>query len=630
MKLELIDVMGSDQAIEEAARTSYGKGTRKTSETRGLIRYLMRMCHTSPFEQCEMKFLIECSMDTWRQVIRHRTACLAEGTDIYFDLPGGIKRRGNQLYKLKIEDLYRKIKEPNNKIRNMNLRYLNEDNNKIQHTNIVDVFKNGLKPVFRITLSDGKSIEATNCHKFLFDDGWNTFYKKAGLVEVNGKAVFNNENYFIYANGISIEEPTLYQDKEWLNNQYNILKRKIEDIAADCGVSYHTIRKWIRKYSIQHDKGGRSKEPWNKNKKYSLGPRELSEKWIEANKKARGGSASNFWKGGVSKDRQSIGRWTTQVAHKIHKSNNWTCQLCGERDSVLNAHHIIPVWADISLAKDESNLTTLCESCHKKVNHNELDYVDKFGKKLTKKYIKKPRVAWNKMTKAKLVKVEKIEFVGEKETYDIEVSGPHHNFIANGIVTHNSVNEYSTRYSVALDNKTIAGTDWRLQSTTNNQGSEDGYLVWPEEGYELEQALYNTPEEYLAEVEGTFHEVSDDVYQERLKFGVAREQARKDLPLSTYTRAFWKNDLHNILHFLRLRLDSHAQLEIRQIAQEMAKHVKERFPLTWEAFEDYRLNSISLSGPELLALRDNDYSKLSKRELSELQEKKKLIYGETE
>jgi thymidylate synthase (FAD) len=86
------------------------------------------------------------------------------------------------------------------------------------------------------------------------------------------------------------------------------------------------------------------------------------------------------------------------------------------------------------------------------------------------------------------------------------------------------------------------------------------------------------------------------VYEERLAAGIAREQARKDLPLSTYTEAYWKIDLHNLLHFLALRMDSHAQLEIRRYAETIGQQiVQPLFPLVWEAFVDYRLEAMRLT-----------------------------------
>ena len=86
------------------------------------------------------------------------------------------------------------------------------------------------------------------------------------------------------------------------------------------------------------------------------------------------------------------------------------------------------------------------------------------------------------------------------------------------------------------------------------------------------------------------------MYQQRLELGVAREQARKDLPLSTYTEAYWKIDLHNLLHFLELRMDVRAQWEIRQYAATIGREiVQPLFPLVWEAFVDYRQEALHLS-----------------------------------
>jgi len=87
------------------------------------------------------------------------------------------------------------------------------------------------------------------------------------------------------------------------------------------------------------------------------------------------------------------------------------------------------------------------------------------------------------------------------------------------------------------------------------------------------------------------------------EFGLAKELARAVLPVSLYTQWVWKIDLHNLMHFLGLRLDAHAQYEIRVFAEAMAQFVRAWAPLSWEAFEDYRLHAASLSRQELHALR---------------------------
>ncbi|MDX1966696.1 MAG: FAD-dependent thymidylate synthase [Planctomycetaceae bacterium] len=146
-----------------------------------------------------------------------------------------------------------------------------------------------------------------------------------------------------------------------------------------------------------------------------------------------------------------------------------------------------------------------------------------------------------------------------------------------------NVNEYSTRYSVAIDAMQVTPADhWRSQAQDNRQGS----------GAALSLDVGQT----LTEAERALHEQARRVYEERLAAGVAREQARKDLPLSTYTEAYWKVDLHNLLHFLRLRMDNHAQEEIRDYATTIGREIVQRlFPIAWEAFEDYRLQGDTLS-----------------------------------
>ena len=146
-----------------------------------------------------------------------------------------------------------------------------------------------------------------------------------------------------------------------------------------------------------------------------------------------------------------------------------------------------------------------------------------------------------------------------------------------------SVNEYSTRYSEAIDAKAkTEPSKWRTQSKTNKQGSSE-YLP-----IDIGASL--------SEGEVRFHQAADDLYQGRLAAGVAREQARKDLPLSTYTEAYWKTNLHNLMHFLDLRMDAHAQSEIREFANVIGEQIVSVWcPETWDAFKSYRLNAMTLS-----------------------------------
>lgn len=168
-----------------------------------------------------------------------------------------------------------------------------------------------------------------------------------------------------------------------------------------------------------------------------------------------------------------------------------------------------------------------------------------------------------------------------------------------------NVNEYSTRYSHAIDvmDKTDP-KEWRTQAKSNKQGSGD-YLAddaWPQD-FTTRGGL--TAGEYLSKREKYLQEHAKQVYEERLKFGVAKEQARKDLPLSNYTQAVWKIDLHNLLHFLSLRMDPHAQKEIRDYAVIIGEEiVKYLLPMTWGAFVDYRLEAMILSKRDIQILKE--------------------------
>jgi thymidylate synthase (FAD) len=150
-----------------------------------------------------------------------------------------------------------------------------------------------------------------------------------------------------------------------------------------------------------------------------------------------------------------------------------------------------------------------------------------------------------------------------------------------------NVNEYSTRYSIAIDAAQKTNPEeWRLQATSNRQGSE-GSL-------EIEKGKSFT------ERETELHDLTRKVYNERIEAGIAREQARKDLPLSTYTEAYWKIDLQNLLHFLALRMENHAQLEIRAYASIIGNEIVSRWcPVVWDAFKDYQFGAMELSRQEI-------------------------------
>lgn len=162
-------------------------------------------------------------------------------------------------------------------------------------------------------------------------------------------------------------------------------------------------------------------------------------------------------------------------------------------------------------------------------------------------------------------------------------------FVARQWIRHRTanVNEYSGRYSEMKDEFYLPAADQvRPQSSLNKQGRAEEPL----------------PDDVAQGIIATMRESQERQYAEYqafLEMGLAREIARATLPVSNYTEWYWKIDLHNLFHFLRLRIDPHAQYEIRVYGEAMANIVRQVVPVAWEAFEDYMLRSMKFSSPEL-------------------------------
>ena len=178
-----------------------------------------------------------------------------------------------------------------------------------------------------------------------------------------------------------------------------------------------------------------------------------------------------------------------------------------------------------------------------------------------------------------------------------------------------SVNEMSARYSVIPD-EFFLPDQLRKQSVSRGQGGEEPF---------------ESPN--LLAKQKTSCDLAFHVYDELLEKGVSRELARAHLPQCTFTEFYWKIDLHNLLHFLSLRMEDHAQKEIRDLATQIYERIKPIVPVTCEAFEDFRLGSMTLTRLEVGLLKDIIKDPMSaswrtisgKGENAEFKEKLKLL-----
>ena len=178
-------------------------------------------------------------------------------------------------------------------------------------------------------------------------------------------------------------------------------------------------------------------------------------------------------------------------------------------------------------------------------------------------------------------------------------------FVARQWVRHRTanINEYSLRYSEARDEFYYPNPDHiEFQSSINKQGRMG----------EVDSDLKKKVQNYFKEIS----ERSFEIYSELNEAGVARELARAILPVNLYTEWYWKNDLHNLLHFIGLRSDGHAQYEIRVFSDAMASFVKEVAPFAWEAYQDYVVKGMRFSKIEQSILE----RKLPERVIVDIQE----------
>ena len=226
------------------------------------------------------------------------------------------------------------------------------------------------------------------------------------------------------------------------------------------------------------------------------------------------------------------------------------CAHCGHDGSVsrLELSHIVAHDGNEALCFNENNLQTLCASCHRK--HDIEKQQKQYG--------------WTLGMTAKWGTITAEEYLGTQMTYDIEMDHPTHNFVANGIVVHNS-----QRYADTNELGSAAIPHLRRQDYKNRQNSID----------DLPPELIGS---YYRRI-SALYENAEHLYREMVSNGVAKECARSILPLSTPTRIYMSGTLRSWIHYLDLRCHESTQLEHQQIAREIKRIFCEQFPVIGEA-----------------------------------------------
>ena len=577
-RVQYIQHYGTDLTVVNSARVSFGRESEDvTAKDEKLIKYLIKHRHTSTLEHCGVTFKFVVPLYVRSQHHRHRTWCLSGDTEITFNRPARwrkgqhCKQTGNKGAKFTMERLYALWNNPvyHKKIKNMLVRVYDEGTKKFTVSNLADVIYSGKKQTFKVTLDDGKTLRCSKDHKILTKEGWKRLEDAVGLeVASTGLASMSKESFFL-TNGT--EE--LWRSFDWVKQQREA-GLSVSEIADNAGCSYHTIRKWLKRHGLQFNpleamqEYNKKNGVWNKGKSgYKINRKPMTEKHREAIIAARSGNRSNFWKGGVTSERAAIGRWTSEQAKGVHENYDYICQECGKRGGTLHAHHIKPVVDFPELAREFSNLITVCKPCHYKIHSGKEMSRNKRGTPLGGVYSR----------------VISIEAMGYEDTYDLSISGHNHNFVANGIVVHNSYNEVSRRYTD--ENMQFYEPEvFRTQHKSNRQASNPGDLINPGLFEHLNLSDETTCSEYLRQ----HHLDCVNFYNNLIKAGVCREQARGVLPQNMYTEYYGTVNLSNLLKFIDLRTHAGAQWEIQRAAEACLDIAAELWPVTVRAYQDIR------------------------------------------
>lgn len=566
MKVKLVHVTPhAENEIVYIARVSNPSNQSNMQTAPRLLKYLIKHKHWSPFEMASMCLEIETSRAIAAQILRHKSFsfqefCMAGDTEVYFDLPGAVKKGKKRLYKLSLEDLYKRWETKDafgnsvkNRIKNMNVRVFDESSKSFTHAHIKEVFKTGIKDIFEIELENGKKIKCTKEHKVLTQNGFKSLESAFGLNLIGNKATITS-NGFIGCNGIPV-----YQDVNWLKQAKKesiINKTGLQGIADKAGVSYHTIRKWLKLHKLSFSK----KEvamytiAWNKNKfGYKLRPRTESQKKYMRNITPRGPDHHSY-KGGGGSERKAIANYFNPFRKKILEDFNYQCQICFKSlDSKTDLHHVKPVSEYPELALDIQNVVPVHRSCHMK-HHGKCGDSKKWrqkskGNRLT--------VNWSK--------IKSVKYAGKQMTYDLEIDHSSHNYVANGVVVHNS-----QRYA-DVSQLGYELYEPRRQDTKNRQNSTPD-LAPEDEDWFINTAIGLQESAKLA-------------YEEALRRGVAKECARFLLPLNTSTRLYMHGTIRSWVHYIDLRAANGTQKEHMDIANECKEIFIKQLPNVAEALE---------------------------------------------
>ncbi|MEV7968641.1 FAD-dependent thymidylate synthase [Sphaerisporangium sp. NPDC088356] len=523
--VELVRHSAADSDVVWAARVSTaGEQSleavdQDAERSKGLINYLMRDRHGSPFEHNSMTFFISAPILVFREFHRHRVGwCLAGDSEITLVSEKGHVRRRTiaELYQLwhhGVEDMsprsgggvswHERAGKWNAQVRQGNRsHYLGPHDTRESAERAVAAFR-AENPSRRLRKLDSVRRDHVRCH----------------------------------------DETTLLASRARI---LDVMESGVKRLVRLSTASGRSLR-----CSVDH--AVLTPEGWRKAGELEAGDRVMI-----------GGTGPHPSEALVPPSLlRGIGVWTSMQRLRLIKETD-TCYLCSERfpREELALDHVIPVAADLLKALDESNLAPACLPCHRRKSDSE----------------QAPAKRGGKVAVAKPDSIVSIDDGGEEMTYDLSVEGPWHNFLANGIVVHNSYNEESGRYRELRPVFYVPGRERKLV-----QEGKPGRYRFVEGDDEQHKLVADTMERSYRQ--------SYEAYQEMLAAGVAREVARAVLPVGLFSSMYATCNARSLMHFLSLRtkderasVPSFPQREIEMVAEKMEAFWAGLMPITHAAF----------------------------------------------
>jgi thymidylate synthase ThyX len=532
----MIQSMGGDHMIAAAAKVSVSPedslalaDPAKVPECAGLIRFLMQHRHGSPFEHSGMTFFIHAPIFVWREWHRHRIGhCLAGDSLVWMESVG--PNSGRTIRKRPISAIYQNWK-----------------------VGVAD----------RVPGRSGRGVVLHECG----------LWRSTGTSD--GKQV--HLGYF------GTEREALDKRAEWAKSHQTVRTRVLpscknlparvlnEDTQLfEIGRMADVFESGVKElYLLKTEPGHELRS--------SKDHRILTQDgWATVGELRKGDRVAVVGKRSMFAERQippslrsGIGVWTTMQRKRLIRDED-RCYVCGAKypRELLVLDHVVPVVSDLLRALDVTNLKPICEPCNR-IKTNAEQTLARRGCTAGSKFV---RVA------------ETPKRIGEGMTYDIEMEGPHHNFVANGIVVHNSYNEESGRYKTLEPVFYLPPRDRPMIKVENWKPGRPKFLPCDDQAV-YDRLCENLKRTYLM----AYH-----AYLDNLSMGIDPGLARDCLPVGIYSSCWVTVNPRSLMAFLSLRTHepsaravSYPLYEIEVAARLCEKFLAEGWPLTYKAFQDF-------------------------------------------